>query len=120
MFVTNVMAVASLFAAAIATTTTTTTTPLSLFQVPPDPTVDEVLDLASLPIQPHYYRFSPSSEYIYQCPHPLNCKGVNVSNPGELRNGNKSSWGDLLCSDESEGPLCQTCKVGSNPYITLI
>lgn len=55
--------------------------------------------LLTLEIMPGYFRFTPTSVDVLQCPKPLDCVGGN-------------STGSRLCSQHAQGPLCSSCQSG--------
>ena len=64
---------------------------------------DEGTTLESLPIKRNYWRATELDDSLYRCFYKKICEGWG---PGSKRD----SYGDGLCQDGHEGPLCNVCK----------
>ena len=67
----------------------------------PDDREGPGVTLETLPVRAGFYRFGATSEFVYKCRSPANCKGsrslVNFTR------ANNDSWGDALCAEGAMG-----------------
>ena len=67
-------------------------------------------DLEDLPIKDGFFRFTPTSHFVYECPYADGCRGVAES--GNTSNTSYQTFGNVLCAEGYHGPLCAVCSSG--------
>ena len=65
--------------------------------------------IQNLPILPDFWRYSPTTDLVFECDHPSACDGSNltaITRALTLRKVLSNNYGNELCADSYEGVLC--------------